>query len=222
MKMQLPFKGRWLVIQGYKGESVLSHKDPLPPRWDFVKINAMGQTHKNAPDIDMRLMKFQDDVMRDSYFRQYAKKKLEDFFCYQQEILAVGEGIVVDVRDGFPDLPPGPPDKTKLAQSNHIIIRHNEGLYSRYVHFSPSTLMVRKGDLVKQGQILGVCGNSGHTMEPHLHFEFLHSPDNRRIMPMEYKFSDFWLYVDGKKVFMDCAEPEVGGEVEPAGKHSDE
>jgi murein DD-endopeptidase MepM/ murein hydrolase activator NlpD len=37
-------------------------------------------------------------------------------------------------------------------------------------------LQVKKGDKVKQGQILGEVGNSGNSGGPHLHFQLMDGP----------------------------------------------
>jgi murein DD-endopeptidase MepM/ murein hydrolase activator NlpD len=39
-----------------------------------------------------------------------------------------------------------------------------------FAHFKQHSIKVTQGQKVKQGQILGLCGNSGNSSEPHLHF----------------------------------------------------
>jgi murein DD-endopeptidase MepM/ murein hydrolase activator NlpD len=38
-------------------------------------------------------------------------------------------------------------------------------------HLKPGSVAVRVGDRVRQGQRLGLLGNSGNTDFPHLHFQ---------------------------------------------------
>ena len=52
---------------------------------------------------------------------------------------------------------------------NCIFIRHADGYVSVYGHNKIN--MVNKGDVVKQGQIIGQIGRTGHATGPHLHFE---------------------------------------------------
>ncbi|MDY6781099.1 MAG: peptidoglycan DD-metalloendopeptidase family protein [Cyanobacteriota bacterium] len=50
-----------------------------------------------------------------------------------------------------------------------IQLEHDGGIYSVYGH--NSALLVRVGQAVKQGQTIGLMGNTGNSNGPHLHFE---------------------------------------------------
>lgn len=50
-----------------------------------------------------------------------------------------------------------------------ILLEHRDGYLTRYSHCS--TLLVKKGDYVKKGQILGLVGSTGNSTGNHLHFE---------------------------------------------------
>ena len=56
---------------------------------------------------------------------------------------------------------------------HHVIVEHDEGWSSLYAHLS--TVAVSASDLVEQGQILGLAGDSGKADGVHLHFELLRS-----------------------------------------------
>lgn len=50
-----------------------------------------------------------------------------------------------------------------------IFIEHRNDLYTRYSHCS--AMLVKNGEYVKQGQIIGLVGSSGRSTGNHLHFE---------------------------------------------------
>ena len=52
---------------------------------------------------------------------------------------------------------------------NLVMIQHGEELITSYAHMS--SLNVDVGDTVEQGQKIGVCGSTGNSTGPHLHFE---------------------------------------------------
>lgn len=52
---------------------------------------------------------------------------------------------------------------------NLVLIRHANGYITAYAH--AESLTVSKGDVVKQGQLIGYAGDSGGVSQPQLHFE---------------------------------------------------
>lgn len=54
---------------------------------------------------------------------------------------------------------------------NYVFIQHGNDIITKYLHFSK--LKVKKGQRVKQGQVIGLVGSTGLSQAPHLHYEFL-------------------------------------------------
>ena len=54
------------------------------------------------------------------------------------------------------------------SAGNYIEIDHGNGYVTRYLHCSK--LLVKKGDTVLQGQVIGLVGSTGVSTAPHLHF----------------------------------------------------
>jgi murein DD-endopeptidase MepM/ murein hydrolase activator NlpD len=61
---------------------------------------------------------------------------------------------------------------------NYVEIDHGNGYRTAYGHMQ--SYVVRKGETVKRGQIIGLVGSSGRSLGPHLHYEIRlnHNPVN--------------------------------------------
>lgn len=55
------------------------------------------------------------------------------------------------------------------ALGNLLLIRHADGFMTAYAH--AETLLVKKGDIVRRGQVIARVGDTGGVSEPQLHFE---------------------------------------------------
>ena len=52
-----------------------------------------------------------------------------------------------------------------------VDIQHRNGLITRYGH--QTAVLVKKGEFVKKGQIIGLVGSTGRSTGNHVHFEIL-------------------------------------------------
>ena len=60
----------------------------------------------------------------------------------------------------------------KGGYGNCVIVKHNDKYTTLYAHLSKFKSGARKGDYVKQGEIIGYVGSTGYATGPHLHYEF--------------------------------------------------
>ena len=59
----------------------------------------------------------------------------------------------------------------KPGEENVVVIRHDDGTFARYYHLTQNGVKVALGDEVKQNQLIALCGDSGASAGPHLHFD---------------------------------------------------
>lgn len=85
-------------------------------------------------------------------------------------IKAPADGVVIEATDVY---------QGKPAWGKVVVILHNNGVVTRYAHLGGYS--VKRGDRVKQGEVIGAVGASGAVTGPHLHFETL--VDGERVDP---------------------------------------
>ena len=90
------------------------------------------------------------------------------------EAYATGDGVVYDVEKGH------------WGYGNMVTIDHGFGYKTRYAHLQKA--VVRKGQKVKRGQLIGYIGNTGKTTGVHLHYEVL--KNDVQIDPINFFYND--------------------------------
>lgn len=182
-----PLKGSWAA---YGAPSLISHH-----RWgsiqefafDFAKIGADGTTYEGDGS------------------------KLTDYYAYGAPVYAIGSGKVISIYSEATESNSNlkQPDESaeeylrRLAElqqellakgfpyvmGNHIIIEHDNGEYSFYLHLKSGSIKVKNGDIIKRGQPIAALGHSGNSTEPHLHFHVTDGPDMvySRSIPVSFK-----------------------------------
>lgn len=152
-ELSLPFRGRWLVFWGGDTAEVNYHHDTPNQRFavDLIGADEKGSTHRGDGAAN------------------------EDYFCFGREILAPADGEVTQAIEGVADNRPGSMNPYSLL-GNAVMIRHAELEVSVFAHLKQGSVRVKAGDKVRRGQVLGLCGNSGNSSEPHLHFHLQNTP----------------------------------------------
>ncbi|MDQ6709609.1 MAG: M23 family metallopeptidase [Candidatus Dormibacteraeota bacterium] len=78
-------------------------------------------------------------------------------------LYAAADGLVVEAR-AMTDA-----DGNLVGYGNFVLLQHDAGMNSLYGHML--AMVVRPGDVVKRGQLIGLVGSSGNSTGPHTHFE---------------------------------------------------
>lgn len=116
---------------------------------------------------------------------------VESTLAWGQPVFSVLDGTVIAASDGAPDRerinmtgdllrlmlfgPKVAPPFSALG-GNYVILKCGD-VYPLYAHLKQGSVCVRAGDKVRSGDPLGQVGNSGSSLQPHLHFQVMSSPD---------------------------------------------
>lgn len=146
-KLQLPFKGEWTVFWGGDTKEQNYHIEHRAQKnaFDFVITDESGKSYKTDG------------------------KTNDDYYAFGKELFAPCDGEVVLVVDGIKDNEPGKMNPVYVP-GNTVIIETKNNEYLFFAHFKQHSIKVKEGQTIKQGKLLGLCGNSGNSSEPHLHF----------------------------------------------------
>ena len=103
--------------------------------------------------------------------------------CNVDVVIASKDGVVKTVNNGC-DNNGYYKNSCGSGLGNYVVLTHSDGTESRYGHMYPNSITVSIGDNVKQGQKLGMVGNSGSSTGCHLHYEM--RINNIKVDPLKY------------------------------------
>ncbi len=159
-KLIFPMKGKFLVTSGHEYHEK-EHKYERSQQF-AIDIVALGD---------------------DFEFARHEGATVEDYVGYaRREIIAPADGKVVFARNDIPD---GAVKSDFLKMDNAItapagnvvIIDHGKGEYSVFCHMHFGSVRVSTGDVVRQGQAIGLLGAAGSPGLPHLHYQLQNGPN---------------------------------------------
>jgi hypothetical protein len=217
--LALPFTGRWLV-QNSPARRVPSHGTHLFGSTYAIDFVGVDERRSTADRHDWR--------------RFLGTEPNERFVGFDRPILAPVDGEVVVVHDGEPDhvarrslvvlpYPWQQPQRARLGSAavagNHVgIALADGGTFVFLVHLRSRSVRVAVGDVVRTGEVLGTCGNSGNSTQPHVHVQATDDLDIERSSGVPIAFRGFREEpVRGRAVERERGVPAEGSVVEPRG-----
>jgi murein DD-endopeptidase MepM/ murein hydrolase activator NlpD len=146
-KLKLPFQGEWTVIWGGDTKELNYHVESTAQKnaFDIVIKNENGNSFKT------------DGLAND------------DYYAFGKQLFAPCDGEIVLVVDGVKDNLPGEFNPVYIP-GNTVIMKTANNEYLFFAHFKQHSIKITEGQKVRQGEVLGLCGNSGNSSEPHVHF----------------------------------------------------
>jgi len=120
--------------------------------------------------------------------------KDESYNIYGKEAIAVADSKVASVTDKYPSQTPGRyPTNISIeeADGNSVVLDLGHGRYALYAHLQQGKIRVHAGEVVKRGQVIGLVGNSGNSLVPHLHFHVMSTPTPLASNGLPYEIDSF-------------------------------
>lgn len=205
-----PFTGRWMA-RNSPARRVPSHGTHLMGTTyaiDFVEVDEVG---RSGP-FDWR--------------SALASEPPERFVGFGRPILAPIAGTVASVHDGEPDHVArrslasgfwyllGQAGRARAGPhaiaGNHVVIAVSDrGPYVLLAHLRRGSISVRAGDRVRLGEAVGQCGNSGNSIQPHVHVQATESTDWEvtQGLPIQFWREDGEAVLPEESEIVDVPEP---------------
>ena len=159
-----PLRGEWAILN-----------PPGHPKIAFDFLATKGRKLPYAPGLFLRHLLLTITV--------------DDTYAWKKPVFAPADGVVVACYDGMPDRrnlsmirdllklnsnrpPAGSP--FQAFGGNYVVLKCGD-FYPMLAHLRCGTVSVSVGDHVKAGDQLGEVGNSGSSIQPHLHFQVMTS-----------------------------------------------
>jgi hypothetical protein len=124
------------------------------------------------------------------------REKPESYTIYGKPVIAVSDGVVVNTIDGQPEQTPGKyPAGISLteADGNFVIQDLGQHRYALYAHMQPGSIRVHKGDRLTRGRVIGLVGNTGNSVAPHLHFQVMGGQSSFTSNGLPYEIDSFQI-----------------------------
>jgi hypothetical protein len=152
-KMMLPFHKEWTVSWGGINVEENYHVAYNNQKYAYdLLITKEGKTYKGDA------------------------KKNENYYVFGEKIIAPCDATVVKVIKGVKDNVPGEFNSEQIT-GNTIVLKTANNEFILFAHFKENSIVVEENQQIKQGDLLGLCGNSGNSSEPHLHLSLQNVAD---------------------------------------------
>ena len=74
---------------------------------------------------------------------------------------------------------------------NHVVMQSDAGIYALFAHLRKESIRVEKGERVGTGDWIAAVGNSGNTIQPHLHFQLMKDNSPFSSPPLRFVFASY-------------------------------
>jgi hypothetical protein len=182
IEIACPVRGIW---------SFLNPPGHHPDAKDFVAVDASGNPYRPA------------DRASHLFWRLDASRA----FAWEKEVLAPFDAVIVEtegacddraslnlVRDAIAGLVLArrrTMDDAKFFLGNHVVMRSDGGVFALFAHLRKGSVRAKHGERVRTGDSFALVGNSGNSIQPHLHFQLMKENSQPSSLPVPFVFSHF-------------------------------
>lgn len=185
VSLDLPVRGEWRVIRSPGHERFA---------FDLVAIDEAGRRRRSSV-----------------WTHLYGRAMASDFMSWDRAVLAPCDGSVTATENQRPDreqIRPfqdlfsvlfrrrrfQPADLSEFT-GNCVLLQHQAPVYILLAHLRRGSVQVRARAPVTRGQEIGRVGNSGVTLEPHLHVQVFDTPEIARAKTVPFVIREFEIAV---------------------------
>ncbi|VAX34984.1 hypothetical protein MNBD_UNCLBAC01-251 [hydrothermal vent metagenome] len=177
IKIQSPVKGEW---------SFMNPPGHHPDAKDFVAVNDKGTPYDWFK------------ILRHLVY----KLSVTETYAWEKEVFSPFEGVVLKVENTMPDrsglnlfrdlfkglvlAPRNGKSDIGYFLGNYVVIESPEGILALFAHLRQGSIVVGEGDNIEGCELLGQVGNSGNTIQPHLHFQLMKERDLSQATPIPF------------------------------------
>lgn len=182
VEIECPVKGVWSFMNPY------GHH---PDAKDFVAVDESGKPYK--------LLGLARHV--------FWSLNVMNVFAWEKKVFAPFDGVIVEVVNSCDDretlnlirdvitalvlAPRHKPNDTTFFLGNYVIMQSDKGIYALFAHLRKGSIAVKEGERVKAGGVIAAIGNSGNTIQPHLHFQLMEDNAPSTAIPIPFVFSGY-------------------------------
>jgi murein DD-endopeptidase MepM/ murein hydrolase activator NlpD len=205
----LPLTGRLFV---WEGHDFYAHHRRVP--LNAPKVLGMGlSANSNRYAFDFEVVDAQGRMYHDDPYKK------ENYYCYGAFVYAPGAGKVIAAANDIPDnryegkkiiSPDLPATADPKGLGNYVLIDHGDGEYSVLNHLMPGSVVVKPGDPVHQGQMVGKIGFTGDTIFPHLHYSLISGPEVFKVEGLPAYFNHYRRFTGEKSLEMKRGSVDSG------------
>ena len=189
-----------------------------PFAFDFVQTDGNRKSQHNAA----KFLFFTGKISSDR------------FYCWNKPVYAPIDGEVIRVGKDWPDheytniwktvriwysatyrfRPEEVEGRLDIRPNagNHVMIQSKEGYIVFLAHMRNQSITLSEGQQIRQGELIGMVGNSGNSTAPHLHinlFDQMDDPFQSKVIPFVFNSYES-LDVGDRWIKRNLSVPEVG------------